>query len=109
VRLSDTNGLDGAPHRFVRTCGTMTADLLTLGDWLNCHDVTQVAMPWRAPVCCGVLFLLFNVLEEEGRTLEGRTLEGRTLEGRTLILVNAQPIKAVPGRKTDVQDRRQGE
>jgi len=99
VRLSDTNGLDGAPHRFVRTCGTMTADLLTLGDWLNCHDVTQVAMPWRAPVCCGVLFLLFNVLEEEGRTLEGRTL----------ILVNAQPIKAVPGRKTDVQDRRQGE
>jgi transposase len=84
VLLSDANGIDGAPHRFVRTFGTMTADLLALGDWLNFHDVTHVAME-----STGVLWRpIFNVLEE----------------GRTLILVNAQHIKAVPGRKTDVKD-----
>jgi len=81
VLLTDS---EGSSHRFVRTFGTMTADLLALGDWLEFHGVRQVAMEstgvrWR-PV--------FNVLEE----------------GRTLILVNAQHIKAVPGRKTDVKD-----
>ena len=35
---------DGTPHRFVRTFGTMTADLLALGDWLDFHGVTHVAM-----------------------------------------------------------------
>jgi transposase len=81
VLLSDP---DGASHRFVRTFGTMTADLLALGDWLEFHAVTQVAME-----STGVLWRpVFNVLEE----------------GRTLTLVNAQHIKAVPGRKTDVKD-----
>jgi len=76
---------DGTSQRFVRPVGTMTADLLALGDWLTCPDVRHVAREertgvlWR-PVC--------NVLEE----------------GRTLILVNAQHIKALPGRKTDVKD-----
>jgi transposase len=75
---------DGTIQRFVRTFGTMTADLLALGDWLSFHAVTQVAME-----STGVLWRpVFNVLEE----------------GRTLILVNAQHIKAVPGRKTDVKD-----
>lgn len=75
---------DGTPHRFVRTFGTMTADLLTLGDWLSFHEVTQGAME-----STGVLWRpVFNVLEE----------------GRTLILVNAQHMKAVPGHKTDVKD-----
>ena len=75
---------DGTSQRFVRTFGTMTADLLTLGDWLNFHEVTHVAME-----STGVLWRpIFNVLEE----------------GRTLLLVNAQHIKAVPGRKTDVKD-----
>jgi transposase len=75
---------DGTNHRFVRTFGTMTADLLALGDWLAFHSVTHVAME-----STGVLWRpVFNVLEE----------------GRTLILVNAQHIKAVPGRKTDVKD-----
>jgi transposase len=76
---------DGASHRFVRTFGTMTADLLALGDWLEFHAVTHVAME-----STGILWRpVFNVLEE----------------GRALILVNAQPIKAVPGRKTDVKLR----
>jgi transposase len=81
VLLTDS---DGTPHRFVRTFGTMTADLLALGDWLRFHGVTYVAME-----STGVLWRpIFTVLEE----------------GRTLILVNAQHIKAVPGRKTDVKD-----
>jgi transposase len=81
VLLTDPDGTD---HRFVRTFGTMTADLLVLGDWLSFHAVTHVAME-----STGVLWRpVFNVLEE----------------GRTLILVNAQHLTAVPGRKTDVKD-----
>ena len=75
---------DGTIRRVVRTFGTMTAELLALGDWLRLHEVTHVAME-----STGVLWRpVFNLLEE----------------GRTLLLVNAQHIKAVPGRKTDVKD-----
>jgi len=75
---------DGMLHRFVRTFGTMTADLLALDDWLSSHQVTHVAME-----STGVLWRpIYNVLEE----------------GRTLLLVNAQHIKALPGHKTDVKD-----
>jgi transposase len=75
---------DGAVRKQVRTFGTMTEDLLALGDWLGELGVAQVAMEssgvyWR-PV--------FNLLED----------------GRTVTLVNAQHLKAVPGRKTDVRD-----
>lgn len=76
---------DGSVRRHVRTFGTMSADLLTLDDWLTGHGVTQIAMEstgvyWR-PV--------FNLLEHEERTV---------------TLVNAQHLKAVPGHKTDVKD-----
>src|SRR5260370_4619340 len=75
---------DGTIRRVVRTFGTMTAELLALGDWLRLHEVTHVAME-----STGVLWRpVFNLLEE----------------GRTLILVNAQHVKALPGRKTDVKD-----
>ena len=81
VLLTDA---DGTPQRFVRTFGTMTAELLALGDWLSFHDVTHVALE-----STGVLWRpLFTLLAE----------------GRTLILVHAQQIKTVPGRKTDVKD-----
>jgi transposase len=75
---------DGSLQRHTRTFSTMTGDLLVLSDWLAEHHVEQVAMEstgvyWR-PV--------FNLLEE----------------GRTILLVNAQHVKAVPGRKTDVKD-----
>lgn len=71
-------------QRETKTFGTMTADLLALSDWLQAHAITHVAMEstgefWR-PV--------FNVLEG-------------TFE---VLVVNAQHIKAVPGRKTDVKD-----
>jgi transposase len=75
---------DGGWHKEKRTFSTMTADLLTLSDWLLGHGVTHVAMEstgeyWK-PV--------FNILEDN-------------LE---VLLVNAQHVKAVPGRKTDVTD-----
>jgi transposase len=75
---------DGTTQRVVRTFGTMTADLCALGDWLDVHGVTHVAME-----STGVLWRpVFTVLEE----------------GHMLLLVNAQHLKAVPGRKTDVKD-----
>lgn len=71
-------------QRETKTFGTMTADLLALSDWLQAHAITHVAMEstgeyWR-PV--------FNILEGSFEVL----------------VVNAQHIKAVPGRKTDVKD-----
>lgn len=72
-------------HKEVRTFGTMTADLLQLADWLEQEQVTHVAME-----STGVYWKpIYNVLETTG------------LE---LLVVNAQHIKAVPGRKTDVKD-----
>ena len=76
--------LTGQVHKEVRTFATTTAGLLALADWLASQQVTHVAIEstgvyWR-PV--------FNILEATC----------------TVILVNAQHIKAVPGRKTDVRD-----
>jgi transposase len=67
-----------------RTFRTMTADLLALADWLSAMGCTHVAMEstgqyWRP---------IYNLLEELFE----------------LLLINAQHIKAVPGRKTDVKD-----
>ena len=75
----------GRVRKHVRTFGTMTADLLALSDWLDSHGVTQIAME-----STGVYWKpIFNLLEAAGRTI---------------VLVNAQHVKAVPGRKTDVKD-----
>jgi transposase len=80
IRPGGSSGWQRETHTF----GTMTADLLALSDWLSGHGCTHVAMEstgeyWR-PV--------FNILEGNFEVL----------------LVNAQHIKAVPGRKTDVKD-----
>jgi transposase len=74
----------GQPQTIIRTFSTMTADLLALGDWLHSLAVTAVAMEstgefWK-PV--------YNLLEGQFE----------------LLVVNAQHIKNVPGRKTDVKD-----
>jgi transposase len=75
---------DGQVTKEVRTFGTMTADLLELLDWLTLYDVTHVAME-----STGVYWKpIYNILEGNVE----------------LLLVNAQHIKAVPGRKTDVRD-----
>jgi transposase len=68
-----------------RTFGTMTDDLLRLTDWLMDSGVSQVAME-----STGVYWKpIYNLLE------------GLQL---TVLVVNAQHVKAVPGRKTDVKD-----
>jgi transposase len=77
-------GPGGQPGKEIRQFGTMTADLLALGDWLAEAGVTHVAMEstgiyWK-PV--------WNLLEERF----------------TLLLVNAAHVKVVPGRKRDVGD-----
>lgn len=75
---------DGTLTTEVRTFSTMTAGLLALVDWLLSLGVTHVAMEstgefWK-PV--------YNLLEDS----------------LTVLVVNAQHIKHVPGRKTDVKD-----
>jgi transposase len=67
-----------------KTFGTMTADLLGLHDWLNEWEVKQVALESTADYWKPV----FNILEE----------------GFEVILINAQHVKKVPGRKTDASD-----
>jgi transposase len=77
-------GPKGKPRKTIMTFGTMTADLLALGDWLAEQDVSQVAMEstgayWKP---------IWNLLEDRF----------------ALLLVNAHHVKQVPGRKTDVAD-----
>ncbi len=74
----------GGVHKETRTFETMTANLLELSDWLLGKGVTHVAMEstgefWKP---------IYNILENNFEVL----------------LVNAQHIKQVPGRKTDVKD-----
>jgi transposase len=68
----------------VREFRTMTRNLLELSDWLAEQGVTHVAME-----STGVYWKpIWNVLEGSFH----------------LLLVNAQHVKHVPGRKTDVKD-----
>src|SRR4029434_6411137 len=74
----------GAVRQEIRRFGTMTRELLELADWLQDQQGTHVAMEstgiyWK-PV--------WNILEGQF----------------AIVLVNAQHIKAVPGRKTDTRD-----
>lgn len=76
--------LDRRPKKETKTFGTTVKELLKLQDWLAEHKVTDVAME-----STGVYWKpVWNILE------------GNV----TLILANAQRIKNVPGRKTDVSD-----
>jgi len=75
---------NGTVQKEIKSFGAMTRDLLELGDWLKGHQVTHAAMEstgsyWK-PV--------YNLVEGQAE----------------LLVVNAQHIKAVPGRKTDVKD-----
>src|SRR4030081_2481748 len=79
VLLTHANGTTTSQ---VRTFSTMTDGLLALADWLRGLAVTQVAMESTGIYCLPV----YNILEDDC----------------TVILVNAQHIKQVPGRKTDV-------
>ena len=75
---------DGSDQTERRSFGTMTSELLALSDWLMGKGVTHVAMEstgeyWKP---------IFNILEENF----------------VVILVNAQHLSRVPGRKTDQSD-----
>jgi transposase len=81
ARITDARG---RVERHTRTFGTMTADLLALAAWLLSLEITHVAMEstgeyWKP---------IYNILEGSF----------------TVLIVNAQHIKNVPGRKTDVKD-----
>ena len=73
------------PPKFeIRKFSTMTSDLRDLKKWLEEYNVTAVAMEstgiyWKP---------IFNILED----------------GFDVVLANAQHIKNVPGRKTDIKD-----
>jgi transposase len=72
------------PRRQTREFATFTRDLLEMVDWLRSCGVTHVAME-----STGVYWKpVWNLLEGQFEVL----------------LVNAQHIKAVPGRKTDQKD-----
>jgi transposase len=84
VACTFTPGPTGKPQQEIRTFGTMTGDLLALVDWMTHKGVTHVAMEstgeyWKP---------IYNLLEATF----------------TVLVVNAQHIKTVPGRKTDVKD-----
>jgi len=71
-------------YREVRTFGTTTRDLFALADWLEACGCTHVAME-----ATGIYW------KPVWHLLEGRF---------ELVLANAQHIRNVPGRKTDVND-----
>jgi transposase len=80
-----TTGASGKVVQDVRTFRTVTAQLQELARWL-----TDARCPTVALESTGVYWKpVFNVLEPAG------------LE---VVLVNAQHVKNVPGRKTDVKD-----
>ena len=81
---ASTPDAQGQRHKECRTFSTMTPELLRLRQWLKDRGVTHVAMEstgsfWKP---------IFNILEGH----------------MEVLVVNAQHIKAVPGRKTDVKD-----
>lgn len=76
--------IEGQRHKEIRTFATTTQGILQLLDWLQAAACTHVAME-----STGVYWKpIYNLLEGYFE----------------LLVVNAQHIKAVPGRKTDVRD-----
>jgi transposase len=69
----------------VRTFGTTTESLLALADWLRDRQVTHAVMESTGPYWTPV----WHILNEE------------EIE---LVLANAEHVRNVPGRKTDVKD-----
>jgi transposase len=77
-------GDDGARFQETRTFGTTTPELLTLLDWLRSWGVTLVGMESTGIYWRPVYYLLEDHME--------------------CWLLNAQHLRNVPGRKTDVKD-----
>jgi transposase len=75
---------DGKVKKQIRQFGTTTRELLTLRDWLQSEGCTHVAMESTGVYWKPAYTLLEGVFE--------------------IIVANAQRVKNVPGRKTDVKD-----
>ena len=74
----------GKRQKEIRTFGTMTADILSFSDWLASAGCTHLAMESTGVYWKPIYNLLEGLFE--------------------ILVVNAQHIKALPGRKTDVRD-----
>jgi transposase len=84
VACANTLEATGQLHKQRHTFSTMTADLLVMRDWFKAEGITHVAME-----STGVFWKpIYNVLEGHVE----------------VMVVNAQHVKAVPGRKTDIKD-----
>ena len=75
---------DKPPKFEIRTFSTMTSDLEELATWLKKYEVTTIGMEstgiyWKP---------IFNVMEGEFQ----------------IVLANAQRLKAIPRKKTDIMD-----
>ena len=75
---------DKPPKFEIRTFSTMTSDLEELATWLKKYEVTTIGMEstgiyWKP---------IFNVMESDF----------------TIVLANAQRLKAIPRKKTDIID-----
>jgi transposase len=77
-------GRAGRAGQELRTYATTTEELLAMRDWLKEQGCTHLAME-----STGVYWKpIYNLLEEDFE----------------ILVVNAHPLKTVPGRKTDVKD-----
>jgi transposase len=75
---------DKSPKFEIRTFSTMTSDLEDLKIWLKKYEVTAIGME-----STGVYWKpIFNVMEGEFK----------------IVLANAQRLKAIPRKKTDIMD-----
>jgi len=75
---------DGQVQQEKLTFGTTTGEILAMAEWLKGQEISSVAME-----STGVYWIpIYNLLEGSFE----------------LLVVNAQHMKAVPGRKTDVSD-----
>lgn len=75
---------NGTPQKQIRTFGTTTRELLSLRAWLLAEGCTDVAMESTGVYWKPVYAILEGAFE--------------------IVVANAQHIKKVPGRKTDVKD-----
>ena len=77
-------GKDGRVQKQMRTFGTTTHELVSLREWLLAQGCTHLAMESTGVYWKPVYAILEGAL--------------------TIIVANAQHVKKVPGRKTDVKD-----
>ena len=75
---------NGKPQKQVRTFGTTTRELMILREWLLSEGCTHVAMESTGVYWKPIYAVLEGAFE--------------------IVVANAQHVKKVPGRKTDVKD-----